>query len=69
MIQEKVRYLKEERRAVELLSQGAWTKWNLPKRKITLRFKETGAFPYAVSIWTHDSSKLVKVGHERGLTM
>ncbi|KAL0199703.1 hypothetical protein M9458_002890, partial [Cirrhinus mrigala] len=39
MIQAEVRHLEEERRrskAVELESQGAWTKWDLPKRKITL---------------------------------
>ncbi|RXN28661.1 reverse transcriptase [Labeo rohita] len=38
MIQEEVRNLEEEGRrvrAVELASQGAWTKWDLPKRKIT----------------------------------
>ncbi|KAL0148227.1 hypothetical protein M9458_056459 [Cirrhinus mrigala] len=37
-IQEEVRNLEEEGRrvrAVELASQGAWTKWDLPKRKIT----------------------------------
>ncbi|RXN07805.1 hypothetical protein ROHU_035438 [Labeo rohita] len=38
MIQEEVRNLEEEGRrvrAVELASQGAWTKWDSPKRKIT----------------------------------
>jgi len=38
MIQEEVRNLEEEgrrARAVDLASQGAWTKWELPKRKIT----------------------------------
>lgn len=38
MIQEEVRSLEEEGRrakAVELASQGAWTKLDLPKRKIT----------------------------------
>ena len=37
MIQAEVRHLEEERRrsrAVELGVQGAWTKWDLPKRKI-----------------------------------
>ncbi|XP_078587744.1 uncharacterized protein LOC144868686 [Branchiostoma floridae x Branchiostoma japonicum] len=38
LVQEQVRNLEEERRrakAVELAAQGAWTKWNLPSRKIT----------------------------------
>ncbi|XP_032371806.1 uncharacterized protein LOC116689383 [Etheostoma spectabile] len=38
MIQEEVRKLEEERRrsrAVELASQGAWTRWDLPERKVT----------------------------------
>ncbi|XP_030008310.1 uncharacterized protein LOC115431800 [Sphaeramia orbicularis] len=38
MIQEEVRNWEEEgrrARAVELASQGVWTKWDLPKRKIT----------------------------------
>ncbi len=38
MIQEEVRNLEEEgrrSRAVVLASQGAWTKWDLPERKIT----------------------------------
>lgn len=38
MIQAEVRHMEEERRrsrAVELGAQGAWTKWDLPKRKIT----------------------------------
>ncbi|KAL7888874.1 hypothetical protein AOLI_G00038480 [Acnodon oligacanthus] len=38
MIQEEVRNMEEEGqrlRAVELASQGAWTKWDLPKRKVT----------------------------------
>lgn len=38
MIQAEVRHLEEERRrsrAVELGAQGAWTNWDLPKRKIT----------------------------------
>ena len=38
MVQAELRNLEEERRwsgAVELGSQGAWTRWDLPKRKIT----------------------------------
>ncbi|XP_057673103.1 uncharacterized protein LOC130904394 [Corythoichthys intestinalis] len=38
MVQAEVRHLEEERRrarAVELGLQGAWTKWDLPERKIT----------------------------------
>nr|XP_055036896.1 uncharacterized protein LOC129424307 [Misgurnus anguillicaudatus] len=38
MIQEEVRTLEEETRrakSIELATQGAWTRWNLPKKKIT----------------------------------
>ncbi|KAK1894625.1 Cytosolic 10-formyltetrahydrofolate dehydrogenase [Dissostichus eleginoides] len=38
MIQAEVCHMEEDRRqprAVELASQGAWTKWDLPKWKIT----------------------------------
>ncbi len=38
MIQDEVQNLEEEwRRAksIELATQGAWTRWNLPKRTIT----------------------------------
>jgi len=38
MIQDEVRNLEEEGRraiSIELATQGAWTRWNLPKRTIT----------------------------------
>lgn len=70
-VQEELRNKEEGRRAVELSSQGAWTKWGLAKRKVTwpdLWRQE----PFRISFLprsvcdTPNPSKLALVGHEGG---